>query len=75
MGLVEDLNKPAGGGCQYSMALAQLTTAEAEAVEFAVAGSEWGPTALSDILAENKVVVSHQSISRHRKGACSSCLS
>jgi len=71
--LKDDLAKPSGGGCGYSMALAQLSSGEADLVRDAVANPLWGPTELSRTLGENRIVVSFQSIARHRDGDCSKC--
>ena len=76
MSLADDLAKPVGSGCSYSEALAQLSTEEHDLVVGAVVDPSWSPSALSGVLAENRIVVSQQSIARHRKqdGRCSKCL-
>ena len=73
LGLLEELSKPDSGGCGYALALSQLEPTERAAVETAVDNQEWAPVALSRKLAEHRIVVSQQSISRHRRGECVQC--
>ena len=75
MSLKDDLANPVGSGCSYSEALAQLSTGEHDLVIEAVTNPAWSPTALSGKLEKNRIVISQQSIARHRKagGRCSKC--
>ena len=73
VGLLDALQQPIGE-CSYADALAQLGDEEAAAVSRAVEGDEWAPVALANTLADNRVVVSHQAIGRHRRGECNACL-
>jgi len=74
--LADDLAKPVGSGCAYSEALAQLSSGEHDLVIEAVGNPAWSPTALSGKLEKNRIIISQQSIARHRKqgGRCSKCL-